>query len=67
MFKKTKSVVSIIYTFIRFFFIKLIRWKGFSYSPIERFSPRTMVNLYKKGRLELGKGVRVHSLSLIHI
>lgn len=61
MFKKTKNAISVIWTFFRFCIIKLLRWKEFHWHWIERFSPGTMVNVYKKGRLELGKKVRAHS------
>ncbi|MBQ1684473.1 MAG: acyltransferase [Clostridia bacterium] len=60
MFKKTKSIVSIIYSFIKFLLIKLIRPK-FSFCAVERFSPGTMINIHRGGALKLGRKVRAHS------
>lgn len=61
MFKKLKSVISIVYTLIKFCLIKLIRFKGFSFRPIERFSPSTMINLHRGGKMVFGNRLRVHS------
>ena len=60
MFKKTKSIISIIFSFVRFLLIKLIRPK-FRFSAVERFSPRTMINIHRGGTLRLGKRVRAHT------
>ncbi len=61
MFKGIKSIVSVIYSFLKFAIIKLFRWKEFRYYYIERFSPSTMLNIYKNSRIDLGKQVRAHS------
>ncbi|MCR4766632.1 MAG: acyltransferase [Saccharofermentans sp.] len=61
MFKKCKNVISVLWSFIRFLIIKILRWKDFSFSCIERFSPRTMINIHRGGKLVLGKKLRVHS------
>ena len=67
MFKKEKNFISVIYTLIRFFFIKLIRWNEFSFHLIERFSPFTMINIHRNGKLVLGNKVRVHSGSRLSV
>jgi acetyltransferase-like isoleucine patch superfamily enzyme len=61
MFKRLKNVVSVIVSLVRFIIIKLLRPHGFVFYPIERFSPDTMVNIWKNGRLILGKRVRAHT------
>lgn len=61
MFKKLKNVVSVLYTFIKFNLIKLFRPRGFSFRPIERFSPSTMINLHRGGRMVFGSKLRVHT------
>ena len=66
MFKKTKSIVSIIVSFFRFLLIKLIRPR-FRFSAIERFSPNTMINIHRGGALRLGKNVRAHTGSRLSV
>ncbi len=61
MFKKIKSIISILFTFIKFCLIKLFRIKGLLFHPIERFSPSTMLNLHRGGKMILGNKLRVHS------
>lgn len=61
MFKGLKSVISIFFSIFKFFIIKIIRFKTFHFSVIERFSPSTMVNVWPKGSLFLGKRVSAHS------
>ena len=61
MFKRLKNIVSVIFSFFKFCFIKIIRFREFSFHLVERFSPSTMVNIHKKGRMILGNKLRVHS------
>lgn len=61
MFKKLKNVISVLWSFVKFCIIKVIRWKELSFKPIERFSPSTMINIHKRGRMILGSKLRVHS------
>lgn len=61
MFKKTKSAISLIVSLLRFCLIKLLRPKGFFFYPLERFSPNTMINIWRRGQLRLGKRVRAHT------
>ncbi len=61
MFKKTKNIISVLFTLVKFCLIKMIRGERFKFSFVERFSPNTMINLYPKGQLILGNKVRAHS------
>lgn len=61
MFKKLKSVISIGYTLIKFCLIKMLRMREFTFHPVERFSPSTMVNLHRGGKMIFGNRLRVHS------
>lgn len=61
MFKKAKNVISVIFSLIKFLIIKVFRFNGFYFQLIERFSPDTMINIWPKGKLVLGKKVRAHS------
>ena len=61
MFKKLKNWISVAFTLIKFSLVKIIRFHEFSFHMIERFSPNTMVNIYKNSRMKLGKKIRVHS------
>jgi acetyltransferase-like isoleucine patch superfamily enzyme len=67
MFKKIKSLISVAWSLLKFCIIKIFRWKEFSFSLIERFSPSTMVNIHRKGRLILGNKLRVHSGSRLSV
>jgi len=61
------NIISVAFTLIKFFFIKLFHWKQFSFHPIERFSPNTDIYFLGKGRIVLGKAVRAHSLCRFRI
>ena len=67
MFKTIKNTISVTWTLFRFFFIKLMRWNGFFYTPVERFSPATMINIHRGGKMELGNRLRVHSGSRLSV
>lgn len=55
------NFISVLYSFIRFIFIKLFHGKRFKFHPIIRFSPNTEVYFLGKGSIHLGKFVRAHS------
>ena len=61
------NLISVIFSFIKFSFIKLFHWNNFSYKLIERFSPNVVIEIGKKAKLFLGKSVRVHSGSKIKV
>lgn len=67
MFKKLKNTISVIWSLIKFCLIKLIRWKEFTFRPIERFSPSTMINIHRGGKMILGNKLRVHSGSRLSV
>lgn len=59
------NVISVVYSFLRFFVIKLFHWNSFHYYPIERVSPNVIVTVGRKSSMELGNKVRIHSFSRI--
>ncbi len=61
MFRKLKNWISVVFTLMKFMLIKLIRYNEFSFQLIERFSPNTMINIYKNSRLVLGNRIRMHT------
>lgn len=61
------NIISVFFSFIKFFFIKLFHWKNFSYKLIERFSPNVVIVLGRTAKLSLGKKVRIHSGSKIKV
>ena len=67
MFKKTKNIISVIFTFIKFLIIKVFRVNGFYFRLIERFSPSTMINIHRGGKMILGNKLRVHSGSRLSV
>ena len=67
MFKKLKNTISVIWSLIKFCMVKLFRWKEFTFHPIERFSPSTMINIHRGGKMILGNKLRVHSGSRLSV
>ena len=61
MFKKVKNVIAVIFSFLKFTFLKLLRWRGFEFGLIERFSPNTTINIWKQGYLSIGNKVSAHT------
>ena len=61
MLKKTKSIISVLFTLLKFTIIKIARFNEFEFRAIERFSPGTMVNIWRGGKLVLGEKVRAHT------
>jgi len=59
--KNVKNLISVMYTFLKFSVIKIVRWKTFKFKLIERFSPNTTINIWKDGQLSFGKMVRAHT------
>lgn len=66
MFKTLKNILSCMLTLIKFSLIKIIR-SGFSFYYIERFSPSTMINIWKNGKMHIGKKVSVHTGSRLSV
>ena len=62
------NIISVIYSFIKFCFIKIFHWKGFKYSLIERFSPNTDIYfLGENAKIVLGSKVRAHTLCRLRV
>lgn len=61
MFKTMKNVISVLFSLVKFTFVKFFRFKRFHFYLIERFSPATMINIWPDGILKLGKKVSAHS------
>lgn len=54
-------MISVIFSLIKFSIIKLLNWKSFKFSLVERFSPNTEIDIGKNSKMILGYGVRAHS------
>lgn len=67
MRRKINNLISVAYTLIRFVIIKCFHFSGFKFELIERFSPNVVVEIDRKGKLFLGKKVRVHSGTKIKV
>lgn len=61
------NVVSVLYTMIRMFILKLIRGGDLQVAPVERFSPNVVFEMNKGAKVTLEKGVRVHSGTKIKV
>ena len=61
------NVVSVLYTMIRMFILKLIRGGDLQVAPVERFSPNVVFEMNKGAKVTLEKGVRIHSGTKIKI
>lgn len=61
------NIISVIFTFIKFLFIKLFMGENFKYSVVERFSPDVVTEFSRISRVVLGKCIRVHSGSKIKV
>lgn len=61
-----KSIISVIFTEIKFCIIKLFHFKYFCFRGIQRFSPNTEISIERGARFELGEKVRAHSGSRFH-
>ncbi len=61
------NIISILFTFVKFCFLKLFHWNTLYFHCIERLSPNVVVILEKKGKLRLGNKVRMHSGSRLSV
>lgn len=59
MKRKIKSVISVLWSLLRFSLLKLCKGKHFSFYPVERFSPNTRID-FTRGTIRLGRRVRAH-------
>lgn len=67
MKKYIRAMICIIYTFIRFSFLKLFHIKGFKFSVLNLFSPFTEIEINRNAKLILGKLVRARSGTRIKV
>lgn len=67
MLKKEKNIISVVYSLIKFLIIKCFRFRSFHFHIVERFSPSTMVNIWPKGKLSLGKKIVAHTGTKISV
>lgn len=56
-----KNIISVLYSLIYFFILKILVIKNFNYHFLQRFSPGARISFYKNGKVYLGKAVRAHS------
>ena len=55
------NIISVIFSLLRFLFIKIFNQKKFKFYLIERFSPNVVIEFNKGSFVRLGKRIRVHS------
>lgn len=55
------NIISVIFSAIKFFIMKIFNWKGFIVYPIQRFSPNVVTEFNHGSQVVLEKKVRVHS------
>jgi len=67
MKRKIKNIISVLFTLIKFSIIKVFNWGKFHFHPIERFSPKTELDIGKNSMLLLKKAVRAHSGTKIRV
>lgn len=67
MKKYISAVICLIFSLIKFSFIKIFHFKGFEFTILNLFSPFTEIDLGKKSKLKLGKFVRARSGTKIKV
>lgn len=67
MRRTLNNIFSVIYTLVRFIFVKLFHFDSFRFSLIERFSPNVIFEMNHGAKASIGKKVRVHSGSKIKV
>lgn len=55
------NMLSVVYSFFRFLFIKILYGKNFSTTLVERFSPNVGIEIEKGAKVKLGEKIRAHS------
>ena len=56
-----KNIISVIWTFFRLLFVKLICGSSLSYYFIERISPNVDIDINRGAKVFFGKKIRIHS------
>lgn len=67
MKKYIRCVICIIYSFIKFNFIKIFHFKNFKFSIYNLISPFTEIDISKNGKLFIGKFVKMRSGSKLRV
>lgn len=66
MRRKIASLISVALSYVKFSFMKILHGSSFKFELIERFSPRTVVEI-DNGKLSLGNKVRAHTGTVIKV
>jgi len=61
------NLISVAYSLVKFFIIKILNPNGFRFFPIQRFSPNVVTEFNRNSKVNLGKMVRVHSGTKIKV
>ena len=61
MKRTINNILSVIYSFFRFLFIKILYSKNFSVALVERFSPNVSIEIEKGAKVKLGEKISAHS------
>ncbi len=61
------NLISVVFTFIKLLFMKVFHGCKLRFSALERFSPNTIIEVERKGKLILGKKVRLHSGGILKV
>lgn len=62
---KLGNIISVLFSLVKFSFMKIFHLKGFRFKLIERFSPSTTVVIGNGSKIILGSKVRMHTGSKI--
>lgn len=67
MRRTVNNAISVLFTTVKFFCMKLGNIAGFHFSLPERFSPNVVTEFNRGSTVRLGRGIRVHSGSKIKV
>lgn len=67
MRRVANNFISVAFSLTKFSLMKLFNWRGFSFFPLERFSPNVVTEFNRGSSVRLGKMVRVHSGTKIKV
>ena len=67
MRRLANNIISVGFSLVKFSLIKLVHWKDFTFSSVERFSPNVVTEFNKGSKVTFGRMVRVHSGTKIKV
>lgn len=67
MRRNINNLISVAFSLIKFSVAKLFYWRGFIFSPIQRFSPNVVTEFNRGSKVKLEKMIRVHSGTKIKV